>query len=148
MRKSDEQPVSSNLTDSEARSYGPSGGGIEMSTTYSDRWIRLDDSGITIRAYYFPWGTKRIPYERIRHVTRVNLGAFTGRARIWGTANPGVWASLDPRRPTKRAGFLVDCGRSVTPLITPDDPDTAEASLRAHLPDGIVSDGSRRAPIV
>lgn len=119
-----------------------------MATTYSDRWIGLDDRQLTIRGYYIPWGTKRIPYEQIRHVTRVRLGALNGRARIWGTANPGVWASLDPRRPVKRTGFLIDSGGSITSLITPDDPRAAEAALRAHLPDGVLSEGSRRAPIV
>ncbi len=119
-----------------------------MNMTYSDPWIHLDENELVIRAYYFPWGTKRIPYEKIRHVTRVSLGLINGRARIWGSANPGVWTSLDPRRPTKRSGFLIDYGRSITPLITPDDPEAAEAALRAHLPDGILSKGSRRAPIV
>ena len=119
-----------------------------MSATYSDRWIDMDDRQIVIRGYYFPWGTKRIPYNSIRHVTRVKLGALTGRARIWGTANPGVWVSLDPRRPTKTTGFLIDHGRTVTPLITPDDAQAAETTLRAHLADGVLSGGSRRAPIV
>jgi hypothetical protein len=111
-----------------------------MSIEYHDRWIDLTDDEVVIRAYYFPWGTKRIPYAAIRRVQRVKLGAFTGRGRIWGTANPRVWASLDPRRPSKRAGFLIDSGRSVTPLITPDDPEAVEARLRAHLPEGVVED--------
>lgn len=119
-----------------------------MSDTYTDRWIDLTTGEIVIRGYYIPWGTKKIPYTRIRHVTRVNLGAVNGRLRIWGTANAGVWASLDPGRPAKRVGFLIDHGRAITPLITPRDPDAAEAVLRAHLPDGVVSPGSRRAPIV
>lgn len=119
-----------------------------MATTYSDRWITLDDRELTIRGYYLPWGAKRIPYDRIRHVTRVRLGALNGRARIWGTANPRVWASFDPLRPTKRTGFLIDNGGSITPLITPDDPEAAEAALRAHLRSGVLSEGSRRAPIV
>jgi len=119
-----------------------------MSETYADRWIDIDETQISIRGYYIPRGTKRIPLKTIRHVTRVRLGPLNGRARIWGTANPGVWASLDPRRPGKRAGFLIDHGAAVTPLITPDDPDAAEACLRARLPEGVVSEGSRRAPIV
>jgi hypothetical protein len=102
-----------------------------MATTYSDRWITLDDRELTIRGYYLPWGAKRIPYDR-----------------IWGTANPRVWASFDPLRPTKRTGFLIDNGGSITPLITPDDPEAAEAALRAHLRSGVLSEGSRRAPIV
>jgi hypothetical protein len=120
----------------------------DVSATYSDRWIDLTDDGIVIRGYYIPWGTKRIPYSAIRHVTRVDLGLINGRARIWGTANPGVWASLDPRRPSKRVGFLIDHGRGITPLITPDDPDAVHAALRARLPAGVVASGSRRAPIV
>ncbi len=120
-----------------------------MTATYTDRWIELNENELTIRGYYFPWGpAKRIPYEKIRHVTRVTLGAINGRARIWGTANPGVWTNLDPRRPTKHTGFLIDYGRGITPLLTPDDPEAAERSLRAHLADGIISEGSRRAPIV
>jgi hypothetical protein len=119
-----------------------------MSTEYRDRWIELNDRELAIHGYYIPWGTKRIPYDAIRHVSRVSMGVLNGRARIWGTANPGVWASLDPRRPRKRVGFLVDYGRAITPLITPDDPDAAETALRAQLPDGVVAEGSRRAPIV
>ena len=119
-----------------------------MATTYSDGWIDLDDRQIAIRGYYIPWGTKRIPYEKIRHITRVRLGALNGRARIWGTAYPGVWTSLDLRRPGKHAGFLIDHGGPITPLITPKDPDAAEAALRAHLPEGVLSQGSRRAPVV
>lgn len=119
-----------------------------MNIDYHDRWIDLTDDEVVIRAYYFPWGTKRIPYDEIRHVQRVDLGAVNGRGRIWGTANPRVWASLDPGRPSKRAGFLIDSGRSVKPLMTPDDPQAAEAVLRARLAEGVLAEGSRRAPIV
>jgi hypothetical protein len=120
----------------------------KMSTEYHDRWIDFTDSEVVIRGYYFPWGTKRIPYDAIRQVQRVSLGALRGRGRIWGTANPGVWASFDPRRPAKRTGFLIDNGRSVRPLITPDDPEAADACFRNHLADGVVAPSSRRGPIV
>jgi hypothetical protein len=83
-----------------------------------------------IRGYYFPWGTKRIPYRAIRSVRRVEMDVFHGRGRIWGTANPRYWASLDPKRPTKRVGLILDLGRFVHPFVTPDDPDQAEAVIR------------------
>ena len=35
----------------------------------------------------------------MRSVRRVNMGALTHSARIWGTANPRYWASLDPEPP-------------------------------------------------
>ncbi|MGZ4181673.1 MAG: hypothetical protein ACXVUL_13450 [Solirubrobacteraceae bacterium] len=103
-----------------------------MSAEYRDRWIECTPDHLVIRGYYFPWGTKRIPYDRIRAVHHVELGLTRGRARLWGTANPRYWASLDPRRPSKRRGLVLDLGRAVRPLITPDDPDAVEACIRAH----------------
>lgn len=99
---------------------------------YHDRWIDCDSEGISIRGYYFPWGTKHIPYRSIRSVRRVELSAARGKGRIWGTANPRYWASLDPKRPTKDCGLIVDLGRFVHPFITPDDCDAVEAVIRRH----------------
>lgn len=116
---------------------------------YRDRWIECDSDGIRIRAYYFPWGTKHVPYQAIRSVQRIKLTAARGKARIWGTANPRYWASLDPRRPTKTAGLILDLGRHVRPLITPDDCDTVERLIRSHAGLGDApSDGDGRGPIV
>ncbi len=100
--------------------------------TYRDRWISCDDDGIRVRAYYFPWGTKHIGYGSVRGMKRVTMSALRGRARIWGTANFGYWASLDPKRPTKSVAFVLDLGRSVSPFLTPDDPDAFERVVRAR----------------
>ncbi|HUI04831.1 MAG TPA: hypothetical protein VLZ77_14925 [Acidimicrobiales bacterium] len=115
---------------------------------YRDRWIRCTPTELQIRAYYFPWGTKRIPYGTIKGVRRVAMGTLTGRARIWGSANPGYWASLDPGRPGKQVGLILDLGRRVKPFITPDDPEAVERTIRARA--GIASDegGPGRAPVV
>jgi hypothetical protein len=99
---------------------------------YKDRWITVDGTGISVRGYYFPVGSKRIPFEAIRSVSRVNMGALTGKARIWGTANLSYWASLDPGRPRKQIAFLVDNGKPVKPFLTPDDPQAFEAALSSH----------------
>jgi hypothetical protein len=103
-----------------------------MSDRYTDKTMTLDDEGIRLRGYYFPWGTKHIAYGSIRGIQRVEIGAFTGRARIWGTANPRFWANFDARRPKKKFGLILDLGRSVKPFITPDDPDAVETLLRRH----------------
>ncbi|MER6980745.1 hypothetical protein [Streptomyces carpinensis] len=58
------------------------------------------------------------------------MSALTGRGRIWGTANPRYWASLDPRRPRKQAGLILDLGRFVRPFITPDDAEAVERIIR------------------
>ncbi|WP_221936700.1 PH domain-containing protein [Skermania sp. ID1734] len=85
-----------------------------------------------MRGYYFPWGTKHIPYADIKSVRRVQLSAARGKGRIWGTSNPRYWAHLDPRRPRKSVGLILDLGRWVRPLLTPDDADAVEAAIRAH----------------
>ncbi len=100
---------------------------------YRDRWITCDDDEIRIRAYYFPWGTKRIPYGSIRDLRRVAMDVLHGRGRIWGTGNFGYWASLDPKRPSKSIAFILDIGRHVRPFLTPDDPDAFERAVRGHV---------------
>jgi hypothetical protein len=62
----------------------------------------------------------------------VDLTAFRGSPRVWGTANPRYWAGLDPRRPGKRRGLVLDLGRAVQPLITPDDPDAVQSCIESH----------------
>jgi hypothetical protein len=97
-------------------------------------------------AITFPWGTTRIPYRSIRGYRRVDLSAARARGRIWGTANPRYWASLDPGRPGKRQTLVLDVGRFVRPLITPDDPDAVESAIRAQAHLERTSNGP--APIV
>lgn len=115
---------------------------------YQDTRITCDADGIAVRAYYIPWGTKRIPYDSIKSMQRVNLGALTGRARVWGTSNPARWTNLDHRRPLKTVGFDLDTGAAVKPLLTPDDPDAFEHAVRAHLDPGVVRSGARRSSLV
>jgi hypothetical protein len=100
---------------------------------YEDRRITCTDSGLRIRGYYFPWGTKRIPWGRVRSLERFDLTILRGRGRIWGSGDLRHWANLDLHRPRKRTGFTVRCGRWVLPVVTPDDPDAFEAAARAHL---------------
>jgi hypothetical protein len=100
------------------------------SGTYHDPRIDCSESGITIRGYY-PFA-KHVAYSSLQGMRRVEIGAFTGKGRIWGTANPKYWANWDSHRPRKHTGFVLDVGRSVHPFITPDDPDAFEAAVRAH----------------
>lgn len=100
-----------------------------MADLYRDRWITCTENGIVIRWYYL-WGRKEIPYTAIRSAKRVQLSALRGKGRIWGTANPRYWASLDPGRPAKQIGLVLDVDSPVSPFITPDDPAAVEQILR------------------
>jgi hypothetical protein len=119
-----------------------------MSAEYHDSRITCTADEIQIHGYYIPWGTKHIPYGKIRSMQRVNMGALTGRARIWGTANPGRWANFDHRRPSKQVGFDLDIGATVKPLVTPDDPEAFEHAVRPRLDPGVAGSGARRSSIV
>ena len=100
--------------------------------TYRDRWIECTPTEILVRGYYFPWGTKHIPYAKVRRIQRVQLSPLRGNLRIWGTANPRYWASFDPQRPRKSVGFVLDLGKMVRPFITPLDPDAFQSALIEH----------------
>ncbi|MGH9106336.1 MAG: hypothetical protein ACRDZX_10970 [Acidimicrobiales bacterium] len=114
---------------------------------YRDKWIECTPEELRVR-FYYPWGTKRIPYNAVRALTRVALSASRGKPRIWGTANPRYWASLDPRRPSKPEGLILDLGRFVKPFITPDDAEAVEAVIRekAHL--GPASATGAKSPFI
>jgi hypothetical protein len=102
-----------------------------MSQEYADRWISCDENGLKVRSYYL-WGAKTIPYSSINGVQRVDLSALKGKLRIWGTSNMSYWASLDPGRPKKDVGMVLDLGKRVKPFLTPDDVDTVIGIITAH----------------
>lgn len=107
---------------------------------YDDGGLLLDEGGLTIRRYYFPWaGAKRIAYNAIRHVEARPMGWLTGRGRGWGTSHPGYWFPLDIRRAGKRTLLVFDLGRRVKPCVTPEEPDRVIKLLRSRVPVG--SDG-------
>jgi hypothetical protein len=111
---------------------------------YRDRWIECTPAELRIRGYYFPWGTKRIPYWQVRGLRRVSLSPLRGKARIWGTGNPRYWASLDPGRPGKSVGLVLDLGGRVHPFLTPADPLALEALLRQRC--GLGPGGAHQPP--
>ncbi len=97
---------------------------------YQDRWIECVDDGIRVRGYYFPWGTKRIPYSSICSLDRFAMTRLRGKGRIWGSGDLRHWANLDPSRPHKDVGYFVDLGKRVVPMLTPDDPEAFERVVR------------------
>jgi hypothetical protein len=102
-------------------------------SAYQDRWIECNDQEVRIRGYYFPWGTKTIPYVSVRSLERFTMTAVRGKGRIWGSGDLRHWANLDPQRSRKSVGFFVNLGRRVIPFLTPDDPDAFERVLRQHV---------------
>ncbi|MGH3438144.1 MAG: hypothetical protein ACRDRN_16960 [Sciscionella sp.] len=95
---------------------------------YDDGRVACTDDAVLIRWYYFPVGTKRVPYEKIREASLRPLGT----ARIWGSSDLVHWYNLDFRRPGKDTALTIDTGRAIKPIITPDEPEKVAAALAAH----------------
>jgi hypothetical protein len=98
---------------------------------YEDPGLRLDEDGITIRRYYFPWaGPKRISYTDIQGIKAQPMSWASGKGRFWGASDPRYWFPLDTRRGSKRTLLILDVGRRVRPCITPENPEHVIQVLR------------------
>lgn len=92
---------------------------------YDDGRVACTDEGLLIRWYYVPAGSKKVPYSAIREVRP----CAADRGRIWGSSDFVHWYNLDPHRFHKDTGLIIDTGRLVKPVITPDDPDEVRTVL-------------------
>jgi hypothetical protein len=98
---------------------------------YDDGRISCTSSGLVIRMYY-PWGSKRVAYSKIRTVRLRGMGTWSGQWRIWGSGDFKHWLNLDVSRTRKTSALVIDLGRRVLPVITPDDTDRVVGVLRSH----------------
>lgn len=102
-----------------------------MARGYDDGTIVCGPDAVEIHSYYAPFGTKEILYTQIQGLQRIAItGVMSGKWRLWGTGNPRYWANRDWNRPKKTVGFVLDLGRRVNPIVTPDDPDAFESVIR------------------
>jgi hypothetical protein len=102
---------------------------------YEDAGLTLDEDGITIRRYYFPFAApKRIGYSRIQGIKAKRMGRASGKGRFWGTSDPRYWFPLDIHRGSKQTLLVLYVGRRrVRPCITPEDPARVIELLRGRV---------------
>jgi hypothetical protein len=113
-------------------------------TGYDDGKIACTDTELVIRYYYFPVGTKRIPYSAIREARVVPM-RFMGKARIQCSGDFIHWFNFDIKRPRKHTGLVIYLDGRIRPTITPDDSDRVAAELTAH---GVnVTSGTERGAV-
>lgn len=101
---------------------------------YEDGTVRLDERGVAIRHFYFPFVSRFLPYEKIESMHLAALPDIGGRWRIWGTTDFSYWYSFDVRRPAKTMGIVLEnWGWGTTPVFTPKDPDKVASIISARL---------------
>lgn len=104
-----------------------------MHAMYDDGLVACTERGLIIRRYYFPSGTaKRIPYAKIQQVRWIPLNLWTGSWRLWGSGDFVHYFNCDLGRPRKRIALIIDLGRTVKPVITPDEPERVAEELSAR----------------
>ena len=96
---------------------------------YDDGRIQADGRELVIR-WFSPLGHKRIAYDSIKSVRRRDN--TWGRLRIWGSYYFRHWYNLDASRPGNETSLILDLGRFVRPVLTPDHPDRLVDVLREH----------------
>lgn len=98
---------------------------------YEDKYVVLDEHAITIKTYYFPWGSKRIPYDDIDQVREEELDFWSGKWRIWGTRKPPQWFHLDWNRPGKPKCIILETNTGWSkPVLTPESHEKVLSLLR------------------
>jgi hypothetical protein len=100
-------------------------------TGYDDGKIACTDSELVIRKYYFPFGTKRIPYAAIKEVRQVPMHTL-GKARVQGSGDFVHWFNFDVGRLRKQTALVIFTDARIRPVITPDDPARVVTELTAH----------------
>lgn len=106
-----------------------------MTALYEDAGLTLDDDGITIRRYYFPFATaKKVAYRDIKGIKAEQMGWASGKGRFWGASDPRYWFPLDIHRGSKTTLLVLDIGAHVRPCITPEDPDRVIELLKSRVP--------------
>jgi hypothetical protein len=104
-----------------------------MISVYDDGLVACAGDELIVRRYYFPFATaKHIPLSAIRGVRRMPLRLASGSWRIWGSGDLVHYFNLDAARPRKRVGLIVDLGRRIKPVVTPNDPQGLIDEFRAH----------------
>ncbi|MBV6699919.1 hypothetical protein [Kitasatospora aureofaciens] len=100
---------------------------------YDDGLVACTGGELVIRRYYFPLASaKRIPYRDVRGLRWMPLTLGTGSWRFWGSGDFVHYFNLDPGRRNKRVALVVDLGRRIKPVITPDEPERLVEELATH----------------
>ena len=104
-------------------------------TVYEDEAICIDDTGITIKAYYLPGRPRQVRFDEISRAELIPLGFFTGRHQLVGIGpfRPRLFFHWDRKRATKSHAILLDRQTILHLAITPSEPEQALAVIRNRI---------------
>ena len=101
---------------------------------YTDSLVEITDDAIFFKHYYFPAGSKRVPFSDIEAVTAAAPNWTNGKYRIQGTGDLQTWFPKDWHRPRRTEIFFAKMRGSKRRIgFTVEAPAPVEAILRAKL---------------
>ena len=74
---------------------------------YSDRLVEITKGSILFRNYYFPFGSKRVPFSDVDNIVAKETTWRNGKWRIHGTVDFLTWFPRDWKRPSRDRIFFV-----------------------------------------
>jgi hypothetical protein len=101
---------------------------------YQDNGMFLDEEGITVTNYLYPGHRRHIPYASISEYRLIELGRLTGKHRLVGLGfrRPRHFFHWDRNRSSKTHSVVLDTGRFIHPIISPDDHNRLVQLLDEH----------------
>ena len=74
---------------------------------YSDSLVEVSEKGIQFRNYYFPVGSKSVPFADITSIEGKPSTIRNGKWRLWGTGDFMTWFPRDWKRPRRSRIFFL-----------------------------------------
>ena len=104
---------------------------MSSAAIYSDKLVEITDDSITFKNYYFPFGSKQVPFARIDRVESTEPSLMSGKWRLWGTSYVPRWFPLDWKRPSEEKISVVQLRDSRRRIgFTVEDSSQVQAVLR------------------
>jgi hypothetical protein len=81
---------------------------MEEKIIYTDKLVEITTDSILFRAYYFPFGKKRVAWPQVDTVEIHEPTIANGKYRIHGTGDFRTWFPRDGKRPTRDTIFIIN----------------------------------------
>ena len=101
---------------------------------YTDSLVEITNEAICFKDYYFPFGSKRVPFSDIETVTAATPNWTNGKYRIQGTSDLRTWFPKDWHQPSRSGIFFATLRGSRRCIgFTVETPAPVEAILRTKV---------------
>jgi hypothetical protein len=70
---------------------------MKSEIVYSDKLVEISNDAVLVRNYYYPFGDKRVDFEKIESIIVQKPTLLSGKYRYYGTGDFRTWFPPDNR---------------------------------------------------